>query len=65
MNIRGIIETISTTALLKSTEYSKESMRHEISYCYSNSRENEPAKDGVKNSKQVNEIILIKYFVIP
>ena len=51
LEVGGRVETIQTTALLK-TEYREESWRLEETYCHSNSSEKPFANADVKNSKK-------------
>ena len=55
--IRGRVETIQTTALLRSAWIPR---RVEETYCHSNSSEKPLANAGVKNSERSKIIIILK-----
>ena len=55
LEVGGWVETIPTTALLRSLEYWKESWRLEETYCHSNFSGRQSANTDVKNSEGVNK----------
>ena len=59
LEIRGRIETIQTTALLRTARILRRVLEIEETFCHSNSSERPPVNADVKKSKGVIIIIII------
>ena len=63
--IRGQVETIQITALLRSAKVLRKVLENEETCCLSNSGEKASANAGVKNTKRINKLQNMKVTVIP